>query len=39
VTATAPFASVDEVAGPRPFEPEGNTLLQSFSDTLGFVTR
>jgi hypothetical protein len=39
VTAAAPFSSVDDVAGPRPFEPEGRTLLKSFSDTLGFITR
>ena len=39
VTATAPLSSVDEAAGPRPFEPEGTTLLESFGDTLGFVTR
>jgi len=39
VTATAPFASVDAAAGPGALIPPGNTVLQSFSDSLGFTTR
>jgi hypothetical protein len=39
VTASAPFASVDAAADPHALIPQGNTVLQSFSDGLGFTTR
>jgi hypothetical protein len=39
VTASAPFESVDDVASPRLFRPEGGTLLQSFADGQAFTTR
>jgi len=39
VLAEAPFASVDEAAGPRLLTPAGNTLLQSHAESRIFVTR
>jgi hypothetical protein len=37
VTASAPCASVDAAADPHALIPQGNTVLQSFSDGLGFT--
>jgi len=39
VSAVAPFASIDEAAGPRGLNPAGNSFFASSSDARGFVTR
>jgi hypothetical protein len=39
VSAAAPFASVDKVAGPQGSNPAGNTLLTSGTHFRGFITR